>query len=924
MPDHGAPALSSVSPSIPEAGGLPDKPVYAEIVFEAIPTALRERAQWLVWRYKPMIDKHGEFKRWTKPPVDVRTGFGGKSNDPSTWADLARCAMAYRRGEYDGVGFAFQPGDGITGIDLDHCLNRETGEWDARAVEILERFKGTYCEISPSGEGLRIFCYGKPGRSGKNDGQPKWLEVYDADSPRYLTVTGHVWFGCGAEISEQQAALDWLHGQYFAGQAPAAPHPAPARPREPRPPAGPVADLAGDDRALIERASGSKNGLEFRRLYEGDISGYNNNPSDADMAFCGKLAFWTNKDADRMDRIFRTSGLMRPKWDEMRGRATYAAITIEKAIRNCKEGYKPRPARSSPPAAPRAAAPPPVVEPGDHPPPLVLYEDEGREEKEALRAAVERNTRDGAGASGDNAPPGPRGGGGANDGDGAGRPLIRITGGSLVEVVALSEKALLTGDQRFPPLFQRSGQLVRVVREVRPSEEGCLHRPAGALSIVDADVHWLTHEFQKRADYEKWSVRDKEWVRLDVPDKYAQKYLSLRQWAAKPLEGIIEAPTMRRDGSLLTEKGYDAASGVYFHAALDFEVPEGPVSDEDVNWAKDLFHELFDSFSPDQPHDFSAFVAAVLTALVRPMLPLAPGFAIRAPMMGSGKTKIAKVIGMVALGRDISVITMPKDNEAEFEKRFDVALLKGDPIILIDNIERPLDSPLLNAVFTSSMADVRVLGKSESPKIQTNRTMMITGNNLLLNGDLTRRFLTIDINPQCEKPYDREFDSDPVEVALERRVELVKAALMLLKRYRDDGRPSVCTPLGSFEVWSKVVRSAVIHAGLPDPCLGLQDWEQTDTVRVTLRNLLRLCHERWGAGAFRAGEVTGEATEGSELAEVLADVCQERNGKFSVKTLGRWLGKYVDRIEGGLALKKSGTSHSTTLWKVVPAGKKGD
>ena len=93
-----------------------------------------------------------------------------------------------------------------------------------------------------------------------------------------------------------------------------------------------------DDLALIERAKRSKNGVAFTALWAGDTTGYKSR-SEADIAFCNMLAFWTNKDAARMDSLFRQSGLMREKWDRPQSGSTYGALTIQNAISTTREGY---------------------------------------------------------------------------------------------------------------------------------------------------------------------------------------------------------------------------------------------------------------------------------------------------------------------------------------------------------------------------------------------------------------------------------------------------------------------------------------------------------------------------------------------------------------------------------------------------------
>src|SRR5690606_34920655 len=116
-----------------------------------------------------------------KPPVDAKSNgklLPAKSNDPATWSDFATAIATAERLNLAGIGLALSAQDGLTGLDLDHVFDPATGELDPLACEVLERFAGTYIEVSPSGNGLRIWCYGKPARSGKCAGKVKWLEVY--------------------------------------------------------------------------------------------------------------------------------------------------------------------------------------------------------------------------------------------------------------------------------------------------------------------------------------------------------------------------------------------------------------------------------------------------------------------------------------------------------------------------------------------------------------------------------------------------------------------------------------------------------------------------------------------------------------------------------------------------------------------------
>lgn len=158
------------------------------INLQAIPAALVKRQQWLMWKF----ELRG--KNATKVPYQPN-GAHAKSNDQSTWSSFTKCKNALKSGRFDGIGFVFSKGDNLTGIDLDHCFDIN-GKLEPWAREVIAKFSNTYIEKSPSGEGLHIWCYGNPIKTGSI----KWLkpgtqiqqgiEIYNHNSPRYFTVTG--------------------------------------------------------------------------------------------------------------------------------------------------------------------------------------------------------------------------------------------------------------------------------------------------------------------------------------------------------------------------------------------------------------------------------------------------------------------------------------------------------------------------------------------------------------------------------------------------------------------------------------------------------------------------------------------------------------------------------------------------------------
>jgi len=290
-----------------------------------VPEALRNRPQWVCWKY---ITRGG---KQTKCPVNPRDGGRASSTDPATWTTFDDAVAACRASDrYAGVGFVFAADDPFTGIDLDGCIG-ENGEIVGTAREIIDSLS-SYTEVSPSGCGVKVFILGrKPeGASCKSKAIEGFKETEVYDKERFFTLTGRRLAGAPSTIEERQVELESLCARLWpkkrSRQTPA--HAAPA-------------GYDGGDEALIEQAGAAKNGDRFKRLWSGDISMHGDDHSAADQALCNLLAFWTGRDADRMDRLFRRSGLFRDKWDERRGDRTYGQMTIECAIADCTEVFSP-------------------------------------------------------------------------------------------------------------------------------------------------------------------------------------------------------------------------------------------------------------------------------------------------------------------------------------------------------------------------------------------------------------------------------------------------------------------------------------------------------------------------------------------------------------------------------------------------------
>jgi putative DNA primase/helicase len=297
---------------------------------EAIPESLRARRQWIAWCFE---ERAGDPKA-TKVPYNARTGGHATSTNAATWSLLSEVLAV--AGDYDGIGYVFAPDDGVVGIDLDCCRDPNTGAVEPWAVDILGDTR-SYTEVSPSGRGLHILVTGTLPPGPRKRGP---VEMYDRG--RYFTVTGQRLEELPGEVRAPHLELAALHTKLF---------PAAARP-EANGTQRPAAAVTFDDSALLDRAREAKNGAKFARLYDrANVTGYNS-PSEADLALCHLLSFWTGPDPLRVDRLFRASALMRPKWDEQHGAETYGAMTIARAVAGAAETYTPRGQARQPEAAP--------------------------------------------------------------------------------------------------------------------------------------------------------------------------------------------------------------------------------------------------------------------------------------------------------------------------------------------------------------------------------------------------------------------------------------------------------------------------------------------------------------------------------------------------------------------------------------------
>ncbi|HWX49965.1 MAG TPA: hypothetical protein VNZ61_18110, partial [Roseomonas sp.] len=253
------------------------------------------------------------------------------------------------------------------------------------------------------------------------------------------------------------------------------------------------------------------------------------------------------------------------------------------------------------------------------------------------------------------------------------RPVIRFVPGQVAKIVDQAEQALIDAELG---LYQRGTFIVRP-GTVRVSVAQV--REITAQRMIEVGDRTLVEEMTKAAAWEKYDKRSDEWVSIDAPLTVAATYLQRRgKWRLPVLAGLINAPTLRPDGSILSKPGYDPATalllgtdGVNFPA-----VPDEPDWEEGRE-ALSVLMRLIETFPFVSDTDRAVALSAMLTSAIRRSLPTAPLHAFTAPTAGSGKSMLVDLASVITTGREAGVIAQGKTEE-ELEKRLGALLLAGD------------------------------------------------------------------------------------------------------------------------------------------------------------------------------------------------------------------------------------------------------
>jgi hypothetical protein len=478
--------------------------------------------------------------------------------------------------------------------------------------------------------------------------------------------------------------------------------------------------------------------------------------------------------------------------------------------------------------------------------------------------------------------------------------------------------------------YVRGRTLVHVVRD--HSSPDWLRRPDGAPVIAvmkDERIRELL------GDAARWLARDNNnnLKPAMVPPWVVKTLLSRDRWSYPPLEGIVDAPVFRPDGSVLDVPGYDRATRLIFdpRGTTFPPIPARPDQTAAANALAEVM-EPYKDFPFITDFDRSAAAAFLLSIIGRPAIDgCVPLFYISAPTPGTGKGLLGDTTAIIATGREAPKISQTRDDE-EWRKRLLTIALEGDPIAFVDNAVGEVGSGPLAMALTAGIIKDRLLGHNRDATATLRAVFGITGNNLSFSHDLGRRVVEIGLDPRMEHPEDRAGLRDLVAYVRAERPRLVAAALTILRGHVLASLPSHGKPpKGSFEHWDRLVRGAIIWAGGADPLGAVSRIrEGGDADLENLGALLRAWHKVLDDREVTVGEVIEAATAPLSVVDTMRDSRVElrdalmtygsRGGQPDATAISYKLRGLKSRIVGGLVLTVGEKTKTGKRWRVTTPG----
>jgi putative DNA primase/helicase len=440
------------------------------------------------------------------------------------------------------------------------------------------------------------------------------------------------------------------------------------------------------------------------------------------------------------------------------------------------------------------------------------------------------------------------------------------------------------------------------------------------------------------------------YAQVPVPDDLVKALMAAEtMWQFDYLDGIIEAPTMTLDGTIIDQPGYNRDLGLFYDPRNVPQMkPIGSTPDDAVAGLAKI-HDTLDEFPfSDNVEDGeiegqskSVAVSAILTAPVRRVLPICPIFLIDAPTASTGKTLLADVIAAIPTGRGAGATTWSGNSE-EQRKVITSILVAGDLVVNFDNVTAPIGGAEICKVTTAqaNFKD-RLLGSTKMLDLPTNVMWLYTGNNMIVKEDAATRALKCRLDAGLENPEKRVFKRpDLIKYVLEQRGELLHACLTILRAYIVTGKPLVSISGRPFVVssrfneWSSLVAGALCWLDQPDPLGSQAAVIADDPVKETHRNIMTAWRDAFGLDAWVTAKQLLADDDSDDLnyqeeraaGKVFAAIQEIEAGGKAPSAIAIKLKTFENKIVDGMKLRKrkaDRAKHISAAWMLTEIAQPG-
>ncbi|AEQ50982.1 hypothetical protein [Pelagibacterium halotolerans] len=488
--------------------------------------------------------------------------------------------------------------------------------------------------------------------------------------------------------------------------------------------------------------------------------------------------------------------------------------------------------------------------------------------------------------------------------------LIFYTVKTKEMVVQIENQLIRSGAE----IFQYMDGLYRVIAD--DPMKGPLHR---------LNANGLLYHISEHCNFAKFETRGRgnEKKTVQVPAKPTKELAELLltrlgYWQFRKLKGVRWTPLLRENGEVAKTPGYDPESQ-FFLILPPGEIVVGDTR-ADAEAALDILNGLLREFpiaeTGPKSVDLAVLTAGLLTGVARPSINVAPMTAVRAGDYGAGKSYHGELISKLALGKRVKPVAFPSSDE-EAEKRLGAAALSGDPIICIDNANDVVKGDFLAQIIERPSVAVRILGKSEMPEIENNFMICVNGVNTLYQGDLVRRTVLANLDPNMDQPETRKFEQEPLAMIEANREKYLGCALTIMKAYikhvQEGGDRVELSEFNSFGQWSRMVREPLVWLGMGDPVASIKKVREEDPELLGIKQLFAAWPEREdGDRSFLAADLISRANKeftsakpdaanenGSKaISPVLLEIAGDGRGSINPKRLGHYLRKITGRTVG--------------------------